>query len=261
MKNYELISEYDIIVNEFKEFHTVGKILLYKKPSVVYIFKGQADFLLNGKHIYAHEGDLVYIAPNTKYYSVWNGSPDIKWYSINFSFLGHYSFLEYQFQILKNYPSELFENMYQNFEKKTFLSLSYFYKLLDDIYDKMVVTHSKCNAVISDAIKFIEKNYDKPIEIDELAKLCHCSNTYVHVMFKKNTGVSPILYKHNVVVQHALYLLSNTDMSIEEISTTLGFSSSNYFRKVFEKEIGHSPKHFRNKKMGKNVNDGHIQFL
>ncbi|MEE1048063.1 MAG: helix-turn-helix domain-containing protein [Clostridia bacterium] len=46
------------------------------------------------------------------------------------------------------------------------------------------------------------------------------------------------------MIQHALDLLSNTTLSIEEISSKTGFSSPNYFRTVFLKLTGSSPKNF-----------------
>ena len=49
--------------------------------------------------------------------------------------------------------------------------------------------------------------------------------------------MSPIVYKHNILIQHALDMLIHTDLSIEEISVKLGFSSANYFRKIFCKIV------------------------
>lgn len=47
------------------------------------------------------------------------------------------------------------------------------------------------------------------------------------------------------MIQHAIELLIHTEMSIEEISRTIGFSSSNYFRKIFYKLTKKTPKELR----------------
>lgn len=47
------------------------------------------------------------------------------------------------------------------------------------------------------------------------------------------------------MVQNALDLLAHTDLTIEEISSKVGFSSSNYFRKVFFDITGKTPKEVR----------------
>jgi transcriptional regulator GlxA family with amidase domain len=103
----------------------------------------------------------------------------------------------------------------------------------------------KQNGIIENAIIHIEKNYRYPIEIDELCKLCHLSRSSLFEAFKKRTGVSPINYKHTVMIQHALDMLAHTNMTVDEISQAVGFSSSNYFRTVFTKLTGKSPKEVR----------------
>ena len=47
------------------------------------------------------------------------------------------------------------------------------------------------------------------------------------------------------MIQHAIELLANTDMTVEEISRRVGFSSSNYFRKIFIKLTDKTPKELR----------------
>lgn len=58
-----------------------------------------------------------------------------------------------------------------------------------------------------------------------------------------------IEYKHNIMIQHAIDLLSNTNLSIEEISSSVGFPTSNYFRKVFYKFTQKTPKELNKQKM------------
>ena len=126
------------------------------------------------------------------------------------------------------------------------LSVSYFYQLLDDIYKKLKPA-SVSYTTMQPAIEYIENNYNQNFSINTLAKLCHCSESGFFKLFKKSTGVTPIAYKHNIMIQNALDLLANTNLSIEEISTQIGFSSSNHFRTVFLKLTGKTPKELRKK--------------
>ena len=87
--------------------------------------------------------------------------------------------------------------------------------------------------LIEPAVKYIENNFNKEISITTLEKLCNISKSTLFNQFKNSLGVTPIAYKHNIMIQKAIDLLSNTDIPIEEISSRVGFSSSNYFRKVF----------------------------
>ena len=136
--------------------------------------------------------------------------------------------------------------MLETYENSPMLSISYLYRLLDDIYKKMVITHDlKTNHIIEPAIRYIENNYNKNIKIKTLEDICHISKSSLFSYFKSHTGVTPIEYKHNIMIQNAIDLLSNTSLSIEEISALTGFSSSNYFRKIFLKLTDKTPKQIR----------------
>lgn len=248
MDKITLVSEYHIAKHNYKTVHSASNSLYFNKPCIGYVTKGYAKFLYDGKTVFANKGDLIYIAVDTRYQSIWYGSPDIQWYSVNFDYSSKYAYYNYRFQIIKNYPPELFEAMYNAFDTSPLISVSYFYRLLDDIFGKMEHSNtSRLPSSIAPAVKYIENNYNKPMAVDTLAELCHISRSSLFNQFMKSFGVTPISYKHNLMIQKAIELLSNTDMSVEEISSHVGFSSANYFRKVFEKLTSKTPKELRKK--------------
>lgn len=240
------ITYYKVRKYHFLGTHTVGQVQDFPRPCIGYVAKGSADFLYRGKTITANTGDLIYIAPETRYYSVWKGSPEIEFYSIVFSFADKQAFMDYRFQLLENYPQERFDAMFSAYHTDFFTSIAALYTLLGDIYGRLTRDsyQSKC-ASMAPAIDYIESNYDQPVKVEYLAQLCGYSEPRFYAQFKKATGVSPIAYKHNICIQHALDDLTNTDDTIEEISQKLGFSSPNYFRRVFQKLIGKSPSEVR----------------
>lgn len=246
MNKNNLVTSYAFQKITRYNIYSAGPDIFFDKPCIGYIRKGYAKFLYKGNTIYASEGDLIYIAFETRYQSIWYGSPDVEWYSISFDFGSKTSFYDYRFQILKNYPAELFEKMYQTYEKSPMLAVSYFYELLDDIYKKMQVSSSSADfLVIEPAIEYLESNYNKAVSVKNLAQLCHISESGFFKLFKKLTGATPIEYKHNIMIQHAIELLTNSSLSIEEVSQSVGFSSSNYFRKVFCELTDKKPRELR----------------
>ena len=250
MQKKSFITYYSFSDNHRQNIHSAGPEIYFDNPCIGYVKKGCAKFFYRGQTFYAYKNDLIYIAYGTKYHSVWVGSPDIEWYSVSFHFKSKYDFYEYPFQILKDYPPELFEKMYKTYENSYMLSVAYFYQLLDDIYKKLKsIPQPVAYTTINPAIEYIEKNYNKKISIAELAELCHCSESGFFKLFKKSTGVTPITYKHNIMIQHALNLLTHTTLSIEEISISIGFSSSNYFRKIFTTLTDKTPKEIRKNSM------------
>lgn len=63
--------------------------------------------------------------------------------------------------------------------------------------------------------------------------------------FKKQTGMTFVSYKNKVRVEQAARLLIESDCSCEQVGWDCGFSSYHYFKRVFEKYYGVSPKRFR----------------
>jgi AraC-like DNA-binding protein len=105
--------------------------------------------------------------------------------------------------------------MYRCYESSPFISISHFYQLLNDLYKKLSKTKLDTPYLtVEPAIQHIEDNYDKPISVKNLAKLCHVSESGFYKLFKKATSVTPIAYKHNIMIQHAIDMLSNTYASI-----------------------------------------------
>ena len=248
MSNVPIISTFEFLKHNYQHIHSAGPKVYFYHPIIGYVKKGYAKILYRGMTYYANEGDLIYISYGTKYYSIWIGTPDIEWYSIEFNFKSQYDFYEYQFQIIKDYPSDLFDKVCQTYDDSPLMSMSYFYMLLDDLHNKLKSsTNSLVHSTMIPAIEYIETNYNQDITISTLAKLCNCSESGFFKLFRKSTGVTPITYKHNIMIQHALELITHTTLSIEEISSRVGFSSSNYFRKVFFKFTEKTPKSLRKK--------------
>lgn len=248
MNNHFLLSKYRFYRHHYLNIHSAGPEIIFTNPVIGYLKKGTASFLYNGKTFFAEEGDLIYISYRTKYQSIWYGTPNIKWYQVDFDFVTKSAFNDYRFQILKKYPADIFDKMHETYDTFPLQSLSYFYLLLDDIYTKMEKSSPPVyDSSINPAINYIENNYNAPLSISSLAELCHISKSALFDKFKRLYGVSPITYKHSVMVQRAIELLANTDMSIEEISAATGFSSSNYFRRIFQKFTEQTPKELRKK--------------
>lgn len=249
MREGDLISSFRMSHHIHEHIYSNGNPLSFPHPRIGYLEQGTAEFLYHGKTIRAKAGDLIYIAPGTRYYSIWRGEPEVRFYSVSFSFAMSRSFSGYRFQIVPDWPAERFHRMFAAYERENlFPAVAELYLLLAELYPNMrKETLPAEDSPVAPAIAYIESHCRENLTVAELAKLCKCSESHLYYQFREAVGVSPIAYRHNIVVQLALEQLRNTDKTIEEISDELGFSSPNYFRKVFRKVTRQSPRDFRRK--------------
>ena len=223
-----------------------GKWITFDRPCIGHVCCGGAEFLFDGQTYTAAPGDLIYIAAETAYYSVWSGEPTVEWFSVDFSFADPLAFSDFRFQILKNYPAERFYAMMESYENDPLRSLSELYALLADLYPKMersdyVPRYSK----IHPAVEYLKAHYTEPVRVADLAALCGYSEAHFFTLFQDLMQVSPLTYKTNLLMERAMQELLETGDSLDVIAARLGFSSANYFCRVFTKTVKKTPGEIR----------------
>lgn len=95
------------------------------------------------------------------------------------------------------------------------------------------------------AKEYIHQNYAKNLSLDMVAAEVGYSSVYFSTMFKKNTGESFMDYVIQVRIEKAKELLKTTDLNISEIAGSIGYQDDKYFRKLFHKIVGITPKAYR----------------
>ena len=98
-------------------------------------------------------------------------------------------------------------------------------------------------AVIDRARSYIRAN--PRFRMPELAAYCRISESGLYAAFRAVTGHTPVEEKHRIQIELATGMLEATDLSVEEISDRLGFSSPAYFRAVLRKSVGKAPRDIR----------------
>jgi AraC-like DNA-binding protein len=241
MTNLPLLSDYKIKLLTYDKMRA-RKLISFSHPCIGYLLRGTAEFWLNGQSYTAKEGDLIYIAAETEYYSLWIGDPQVQWYSVNFTFTDPLAFADFRFQILKSYPVAVLNEMFAQQERDPLSSLSAFYTLLSDLYARMERSnYTPKFAKIRPAVDYLKAHYTQPVTVTELAAMCGYSEAHFYTLFQELMQVSPIVYKNNLLVQQAMRDLLETNDSLDTIAARLGFSSTNYFSRVFTKTVKKTP--------------------
>ncbi|MDD4284088.1 MAG: AraC family transcriptional regulator [Fermentimonas sp.] len=95
------------------------------------------------------------------------------------------------------------------------------------------------------AIRYIRKNIDKQITVDELVDICCLSKDHFIRIFKNDMQTTPIKYINQKKIERAQLLLITGDKSIKDIAYDLSFENVYYFNRLFKKIIGMTPSEYR----------------
>ncbi len=98
---------------------------------------------------------------------------------------------------------------------------------------------------IANAIHFICNNYRKTITLTDVAEYVNLSPSYLSRKFKAVTGLTFKEYINGIRLKQASILLLSTSDSITDIALNCGYNDSNYFKDLFKKTYGMSPRAFR----------------
>ncbi len=101
------------------------------------------------------------------------------------------------------------------------------------------------NYFVNKAIRYIEENYSKDININIMSGVLHISESHLSYLFVKHTGTRFCRTVNNIRVREAKKLLKNTDKSISYISNVCGYKNQSYFSYVFKNCTGITPLEYR----------------
>lgn len=235
--------------------------------SIAYLYEGSWEFC-EYRHNEpdstgnASAGDLLYVPCGSTYNGKWKNSGKGHIISIHFetASLGCFSSRRTGVQAIKgdklNKPelSEDFNRIALLLASSDKLStghqievLSKLYRILGAVLPSLEPRSSQSDDVsILPALDHLREHYREPCTVAYLAELCKLSPSHFYSRFKLSTGVAPIEYKNRLMIANAeRLLLDEPELSIEVVSERMGFSSGNYFSRMFKRMSGLTPSEFR----------------
>lgn len=105
-------------------------------------------------------------------------------------------------------------------------------------------------AFIESINTFIEEHVgNNDFVIEDLAVEMGMSRTVFFKKMKGLTGLAPIEYVRDILMQHAAYLLENADYTIKEVSYMVGMNDAKYFSRCFKKKFNLTPSEYKKKQV------------
>lgn len=112
-----------------------------------------------------------------------------------------------------------------------------------------LLTLTQAPAEGDDALKrvlmYLNTHYTTPVSRQELARALGYNESYISHVFAGRMKTTIPEYINSLRVQDAARLLKETDYSVTQIASELGFGSIRSFNRVFLKQTGLSPKEYR----------------
>ena len=99
--------------------------------------------------------------------------------------------------------------------------------------------------IVSRAMNYMNKNFTRAISLDEIANVSMVSKDHLSHIFSRTTGSGIKQYLINLRINHAKFLLCESDRNISEVAEACGYEDVNYFSRQFRNAEGMSPRDFR----------------
>lgn len=98
---------------------------------------------------------------------------------------------------------------------------------------------------IQKVIMHINFNLKEDLGLQVIAEHFSLNKNYLSTVFKKETGITLTAYVNQKRIEHSLYLLNTSSLSIQNIAGACGIQDLNYFSRIFRQQVGMSPSGYR----------------
>lgn len=249
--NYKMISR-----SVMSTFRPEGR----EDYQLLYIAAGKAWFMFGEEEKEVQAGNMVLYRPNEPQSYCYYQKDKLEVYWIHFTGYDVETCLEkcglgsgfiFPMGISSEYQ-ELFLKIIRELQIKRAsfgeLCCLYFQQLLTLMHRRIQEGHgedSRMPKEIEGAVIYFHENFPRDIKIEEYAKSQHMSTCWFIRSFKRYMGMPPLQYITSLRINRAKELLRDTDYSVTEIGSLVGYENPLYFSRIFRGTAGMSPREWR----------------
>ncbi|MEG0960725.1 MAG: response regulator [Erysipelotrichaceae bacterium] len=106
-----------------------------------------------------------------------------------------------------------------------------------------MMRYGNVNSIVKKTHEYIQKNYNKPISLNDLAKEFEVTPSYISRLLNQNQGKNFTDIINDYRIKKAKQLIQSHHQ-LKDIAFEVGFKSQSYFTKIFKKNVGMSPKEY-----------------
>lgn len=98
---------------------------------------------------------------------------------------------------------------------------------------------------VREAINFIERHFQEPITVDDMAHQCNLNRSYFSRLFKEQMSTTPQQFLIQYRLSQACELLKNSQLTLQEIAEQVGYSNQFNFSAAFKRQYKEAPNNLR----------------
>ncbi|GAA0176708.1 AraC family transcriptional regulator [Clostridium sediminicola] len=224
-----------------------------------FVEKGKGKFQVKGKSYELSKGEGFLICPNEVTFYKADIEEPWSYYWVGFHGTRAESYL-IRANLTQNSPIfntnnniKILENFREMIKTKSLIKsreihlLGHLYIFLAQLIESSIATkelHDDDNrkeSYVIKAVEYIEKNYSREIRVHELADFIGIDRSYLTNLFKQFLNISPKQFLVQYRIEKACNLIKNTNLSIGDISRSVGYEDQLAFSKIFKKIKGKAP--------------------
>lgn len=235
--------------------------------------KGHLCYSVNGTKVHIQEGSAIFVNSRQMHFGFSEDGTDCEYVCVTFrpqSLLGNEELMhrfvlpilsapQFPYILLERsvhgalleliaQMDELYQEQKEGFE---LLAVSAVIRLWHGLYGLMQQQIQKAPAsdaniwTVRQMLDYIRTHYPEKVTLDAIANSGGVCRTRCCQIFKKYLGMTPNDYLNSFRLEKSMELLKSTKLSVTEIASACGYSSSSYFAEMFAREKGCTPTQYR----------------
>lgn len=124
--------------------------------------------------------------------------------------------------------------------------IAFYFRNAHRCFDMEETSNDSANRLSDRFLELVQRNFKKERFLDFYANSLGITPKHLSRTVKAQTGYSAVGWIERFLILEAKVLLKSTNMTVQQISDNLNFPTQSFFGKYFKKNVGVSPKAYRN---------------
>lgn len=225
-------------------FHKEGFFDVKARPYASFSFRisGTSTLETGNKTLITKPGDLLFIPSDTSY------KVEYSLCEIIVVHLEQCNYLELESISPQNRTAieHRFQHLLESWNERH--SINQAKSIIYDILEKIAIDKgpSSEHTAFANSVRYINEHFcDPDLNIETICQELFMSASSLQRAFKSFLGISPKQYLDKQRMNKALELLTEDELSVNQIAYACGYTDEKYFSRVFKKTYGYPPSQLR----------------